>query len=80
MNEPEAMNNLINIGLDNMNMFQNPIFLHNHSLLSLDGTMLSGFKVGQTLGELDLGGSIKVIQYKNIITNKNKIRQDEHPK
>ena len=61
MNEPEAMNNLIKLGLDNMNMFLNPIFLHNHSLLSLDGTMLSGFKVGQTLGELDLGGS-KVIQ------------------
>ena len=69
MNEPEAMNNLIKLGLDNMNMFQNPIFLHNHSLLSLDGTMLSGFKVGQTLGELDLGGC-KVIQNKNIISNK----------
>ena len=73
MNEPEAMNNLIKIGLDNMNMFQNPIFLHNHSLLSLDGTMLSGFKVGQTLGELDLGGS-KVIQYKDIISKKMKNR------
>ena len=78
MNEPEAMNNLINIGLDNMNMFQNPIFLHNHSLLSLDGTMLSGFKVGQTLGELDLGGS-KVIQYKNIISKIKISRQDQHP-
>ena len=73
MNEPEAMNNLIKIGLDNMNMFQNPIFLHNHSLLSLDGTMLSGFKVGQTLGELDLGGR-RVIQCRNIISNKIKNR------
>ena len=73
MNEPEAMNNLIKIGLENMNMFQNPIFLHNHSLLSLDGTMLSGFKVGQTLGELDLGGR-RVIQCRNIISNKIKNR------
>ena len=56
MNEPEALNNLIKIGLENMNMFQNPIFLHNHSLLNLEGTMLSGYKVGQNLGELDLGG------------------------
>ena len=46
------MNKLIEIGLENMNMFQNPIFLHNHSLLNLEGTMLSGFKVGQNLGEL----------------------------
>ena len=52
MDQPQAMNKLIEIGLENMNMFQNPIFLHNHSLLNLEGTMLSGFKVGQNLGEL----------------------------
>ena len=60
MDEPEALSNLIKIGLDNLNMFQNPIFLHDQSLLNLEGPMLAGFKVGQTLGELELGGCISI--------------------
>ena len=56
MDEPEAYKNLINLGLEDFNMFHSAILLHNESLLGLNNNMKSGLKIGQTLGSLDLGG------------------------
>ena len=55
MDEPEAYKDLINLGLEDYNMFHSAILLHNESLLELSNNMKSGLKIGQTLGTLNLG-------------------------
>ena len=55
LNEPEEMRNLIKLGLEDMNMFEKPIFLHDDNLLNLNGKkQLESVGVGEEVGELDL--------------------------
>ena len=55
LNEPEDMRNLIKLGLEDMNMFEKPIFLHDDNLLNLNGKkQLESVGVGEEVGELDL--------------------------
>ena len=55
LNEPEDMRNLIKLGLEDMNMFEKPIFLHDDNLLNLNGKKeLESVGVGEEVGELDL--------------------------
>ena len=55
LNQPEEMRKLIKLGLEDMNMFDKPIFLHEGNLLSLKNQLsVESVGVGQEVGKLDL--------------------------
>ena len=53
LNEPEAVKNLIKLGIEDLNMFGKPLFLHNTPLLQFPDRV-PGAKVGETLQKLNL--------------------------
>jgi len=53
-NEPEAMKNLIKLGLKDKNMFDKPLFLHSSSILTFADGIETGAKIGKEVGKLDL--------------------------
>ena len=50
--EPAAMNNLINLGIENMNMFEKPLFLHDTQLI--DPAMNKERRIGEAFAKIDL--------------------------
>ena len=57
LNQPQEMRKLIKLGLENMNMFEKPIFLHDDTILKMNGAKeqsLESVGVGQEVGEVDL--------------------------
>ena len=49
------MQNLINLGLADMNMFEKSIFLHNSSILKMAGQEDASYGIGQEVGEVKFG-------------------------
>ena len=55
LNEPEAIKNLIKLGIEDLNMFGKPLFLHSGPLIKLSTPdKVPKVKVGGTLQKLDL--------------------------
>ena len=54
LEEPEALQKLINLGLADMNMFENSIFLHNSSILAMADQEDASYGIGQEVGKVDL--------------------------
>merc|ERR1711970_71388 len=54
-NEPNAMMNLVRLGLEDMNMFYKPLFLHNESIVDFaktDENKLEGFEISELVGKV----------------------------
>ena len=55
LDEPEAVQKLIKLGIEDLNMFGKPKFLHSSPIFSLASSeFIPNVKIGETLGEIEL--------------------------